>query len=134
MEHSNITTANSSQIAAPASLPSNTVLNFFEDNEKNFWIGTQAGMVRLTRAQVSIVPLPKANDSDFGTIYKDRDGSFWIGSTLLFQMKMASSIRKRCRGSMASMCATSIATARARCGWEPMEMAFFGLRQAARRI
>jgi signal transduction histidine kinase/ligand-binding sensor domain-containing protein len=75
------------QITAPASLPSNTVLNFFEDSEKNFWIGTQAGMVRLTRAQVSIVPLPKANDSDFGTIYEDRDGSFWIGSTLLFEMR-----------------------------------------------
>jgi len=74
-------------ITAPASLPSNTVLNFFEDNERNFWIGTQSGMLRLTDAQVSIVPLPKANDSDFGTIYQDRDGSFWIGSTLLFRMK-----------------------------------------------
>jgi ligand-binding sensor domain-containing protein/signal transduction histidine kinase len=75
------------QITAPQSLPSNTVLNFFEDDERNFWIGTQAGMLRLTRAQVSIIPLPKANDSDFGTIYMDRDGSFWIGSTLLFRMK-----------------------------------------------
>ncbi|MGA7339164.1 MAG: two-component regulator propeller domain-containing protein [Terracidiphilus sp.] len=75
------------QLTAPSSLPSNTVLNFFEDGEKNFWIGTQAGMVRLTRAQVSVVPLPKANDSDFGTIYQDRDSSFWIASTLLFQMK-----------------------------------------------
>jgi ligand-binding sensor domain-containing protein/signal transduction histidine kinase len=75
------------QITAPSSLPSNTVLNFFEDSEKNFWIGTQAGMVRLTRAQASIIPLPKANDSDFGTIYQDRDGSFWIGSSLLFQMR-----------------------------------------------
>ncbi len=75
------------QITAPSSLPSNTILNFFEDSEKNFWIGTQTGMVRLTRSAVSIVSLPKANDSDFGTIYQDRDGSFWIGSTLLFQMK-----------------------------------------------
>ncbi len=75
------------QITAPASLPSNTVLNFFEDSEKNFWIGTQSGMVRLTRAQVSVVPLPKANDSDFGTVYQDRDGSFWIGSTQLFRMR-----------------------------------------------
>ncbi len=75
-----------SSISAPSSLPSNTVLNFFEDNEQNFWIGTQAGMLRLTRAQASIIPLPKANDSDFGTIYQDRDGSFWIGSTLLFRM------------------------------------------------
>ena len=39
------------QITAPTALPSNTVLNFFEDNEKNFWIGTQAGMLRLTRAR-----------------------------------------------------------------------------------
>lgn len=75
------------QITAPVSLPSNTVLNLFEDDEGNLWMGTQAGMVRLTRAQASIVPLPKANDSDFGTIYQDRDGSFWIGSTLLFRMK-----------------------------------------------
>jgi ligand-binding sensor domain-containing protein/signal transduction histidine kinase len=75
------------QIVAPASLPSNTVLNFFEDSENNFWIGTQSGMVRLTQAQASVVPLPKANDSDFGTVYQDRDGSFWIGSTLLFRMK-----------------------------------------------
>ncbi|MGB7267785.1 MAG: two-component regulator propeller domain-containing protein [Terracidiphilus sp.] len=73
-------------IAAPALLPSNTVLNLFEDNERNFWIGTQAGMLRLTRAQATIIQLPKANDSDFGTIYQDRDGSFWIGSTLLFRM------------------------------------------------
>jgi ligand-binding sensor domain-containing protein/signal transduction histidine kinase len=75
------------QIFAPALLPSNTVLNFFEDAEKNFWIGTQTGMLRLTPAQVSIVSLPQAKDSDFGTVYQDRDGSFWIGSTLLFQMK-----------------------------------------------
>jgi ligand-binding sensor domain-containing protein/signal transduction histidine kinase len=75
------------QITAPQSLPSNTVLNFFEDDEQNFWIGTQSGMLRLTEAQVSIIPLPKANDSDFGTIYLDRDGSSWIGSTLLFRMK-----------------------------------------------
>jgi ligand-binding sensor domain-containing protein/signal transduction histidine kinase len=78
---------NMTQITAPASLPSNTVLNLFEDNERNFWIGTQSGMLRLTEAQLSIVSLPKANDSDFGTIYQDRDGSFWIGSTLLFHMK-----------------------------------------------
>ena len=75
------------QITAPTELPSNTVLNFFEDREKNFWIGTQTGMVRLTRSKVSTVPLPQANDSDFETIYGDHDGSLWIGSTLLFQMK-----------------------------------------------
>jgi ligand-binding sensor domain-containing protein/signal transduction histidine kinase len=75
------------QITAPSALPSNTVLNLFEDKEGNFWIGTQTGMARLTRSKVNIVPLPQANDSDFETIYRDSDGSFWIGSTLLFQMR-----------------------------------------------
>jgi len=51
------------------------------------WIGTQAGMVRLTRSKVSVASLPKANDSDFESIYRDCDSSFWIGSTLRFQMK-----------------------------------------------
>jgi ligand-binding sensor domain-containing protein/signal transduction histidine kinase len=74
-------------ITAPAQLPSNTVLNFFEDNEKNFWIGTQTGMLRLTRSPVSIVPFPLQNDADFGTIYQDRDGSFWIASAQLFHLR-----------------------------------------------
>ena len=75
------------QITAPESLPSNTVLNLFEDAEKNLWIGTQTGMIRLTKLDIEVVPLPHANDSDFETIYRDRDGSFWIGSTLLFHMR-----------------------------------------------
>jgi len=75
------------QITAPESLPSNTVLNLFEDAEKDLWIGTQTGMIRLTRLNIDVVPLPHANDSDFETIYRDRDGSFWIGSTVLFHMR-----------------------------------------------
>lgn len=73
-------------ITAPAQLPSNTVLNFFEDDEKNFWIGTQTGMLRLTRSAVTIIPFPTQNDADFGTIYQDRDGSFWIASAQLFHL------------------------------------------------
>lgn len=69
------------------SLPSNTVLNFFEDSEKNYWIATQAGMLRLTHTPVSIVRLPQATDADFGTIYEDRDGSFWIASAELFRLQ-----------------------------------------------
>ena len=74
-------------ITAPASLPSNTVLNVFEDDEKNLWIGTQAGMLRLTRTPVRIVPLPQAADSDFGTLYADRDGTLWVVSTDVFQVR-----------------------------------------------
>jgi ligand-binding sensor domain-containing protein/signal transduction histidine kinase len=74
-------------ILAPPNLPSNTVLRFFEDSEHNFWIGTQAGMLRLTRSPVSIVAFPMQSDSDFGTIYQGRDGSFWVASAQLFQLK-----------------------------------------------
>jgi ligand-binding sensor domain-containing protein/signal transduction histidine kinase len=75
------------QMTAPDQLPSNTVLNFYEDDEMNLWLGTQAGMLRLARTPLLVTPLPQANDSDFGTIYQDRDGSFWIGSTRLFRMR-----------------------------------------------
>jgi ligand-binding sensor domain-containing protein/signal transduction histidine kinase len=74
-------------VLARPNLPSNTVLRFFEDSEHNFWIGTQAGMLRLTRSPVSIVAFPMQSDSDFGTIYQGRDGSFWVASAQLFQLK-----------------------------------------------
>jgi signal transduction histidine kinase/ligand-binding sensor domain-containing protein len=74
-------------VTAPDSLPSNTVLNVFEDDEQNLWIGTQAGMLRLTRTPVRIVPLPQAADSDFGTLYADRDGTLWVVSTDVFQVR-----------------------------------------------
>jgi ligand-binding sensor domain-containing protein/signal transduction histidine kinase len=74
-------------IDAPDSLPSNTVLNIFEDDEKNLWIGTQAGMLRLTRTPVRVVPLPQATDSDFGTLYQDRDGTLWVISTDIFRLR-----------------------------------------------
>lgn len=74
-------------MTAPDSLPSNTVLNVFEDDENNIWIGTQAGVLRLTKTPVRIVPLPHAEDSDFGTIYRDRDGTIWVVSTDVFRLR-----------------------------------------------
>ncbi len=74
-------------ITAPSSLPSNTVLNIFEDDETNIWVGTQAGMLRLTRTPVRIIPLPQSADSDFGTLYLDRDGTLWVVSTHVFQVR-----------------------------------------------
>ncbi len=68
-------------------LPSSTVLNIFEDDEGNIWIGTQTGMVRLTHTPVRIVPLPQSVDSDFGTIQSDRDGTIWIVSANVFRMR-----------------------------------------------
>jgi len=82
-----MTNGTTTSITAPDSLPSNTVLNIFEDDENNIWIGTQAGMLRLTRTPVRIIPLPQAADSDFGTLYEDRDGTLWVVSTHVFQVR-----------------------------------------------
>jgi signal transduction histidine kinase/ligand-binding sensor domain-containing protein len=74
-------------MTAEGTLPSNTVLSVFEDDERNIWIGTQAGMVRLTRTPVRIALLPQTVDSDFGTIYADHDGTIWVVSTDVFRMR-----------------------------------------------
>ena len=73
-----------SQIAAPNSLPSNTALNLFEDAETNIWIGTQAGMVRLSQTPIKTVSLPDASDYDAETIYQDQNGDLWIAAANLF--------------------------------------------------
>jgi ligand-binding sensor domain-containing protein/signal transduction histidine kinase len=65
-------------------LPSSTVLSILEDTTKNVWLGTEAGMVRLSRTPVSLIPLPDA--SDFETISADKDGSLWVASTKLFHL------------------------------------------------
>jgi ligand-binding sensor domain-containing protein/signal transduction histidine kinase len=82
-------------ILAPTYLPSNTALSFLEDHERNLWIGTQAGMLRLTRSPVNIIAFPTPSDSDFGTIYQDRDGSFWMASAQLFQLKNGAFVPER---------------------------------------
>ena len=75
------------QLAAPQFLPSNTVLAIAEDSENNIWLGTQAGLLRLTRSPVAITAFPEASDSQFETIYQDHDGSVWAASTKLFHIR-----------------------------------------------
>lgn len=70
------------------SLPSSTISAVFEDNEKNIWLGTQAGMLRMTKTPVRITALPGGADSEFETIYQDRDESLWVAvSTHLFRIR-----------------------------------------------
>lgn len=75
-----------SQITAPDNLPSNTALNLFEDAENNIWIGTQAGMLRLSKSPVQTVALPDASDYDAETVYQDRDGDLWVAAASLFRV------------------------------------------------
>jgi ligand-binding sensor domain-containing protein/signal transduction histidine kinase len=76
-----------SAITAPNKLPSNTVLNLFEDVEKNIWVGTQAGMLRLSQTPVRTVELPDASDSDAETVYQDFDNDVWIAAANLFRFQ-----------------------------------------------
>ncbi len=73
-------------LSAPDFLPSNTVLAIFEDSEHNLWLGTEAGILRLSRSPVAITPFPGASDSQFETIYQDHDGSVWAASAHLFHI------------------------------------------------
>lgn len=67
-------------------LPSNTVLNLFEDVERNVWIGTQGGMLRFIQTPVRTVRLPDAADSDAETVYQDRNGDLWVAAVNLFRV------------------------------------------------
>jgi ligand-binding sensor domain-containing protein/signal transduction histidine kinase len=74
-----------SQITSPDDLPSNTALNLFEDIENNIWIGTQAGMLRLSKTPIQTVALPDAADYDAETVYQDHDGYLWVAAANLFR-------------------------------------------------
>jgi ligand-binding sensor domain-containing protein/signal transduction histidine kinase len=76
-----------SQMTAPESLPSNTVLNLFEDIESNIWVGTQAGMLRLSKTPIQTVTLPDAGDYDAETVYQDPNGDLWIAAANLFRFR-----------------------------------------------
>lgn len=75
-----------SRLAAGLQLPSNTILSSFLGAGKNIWVGTQTGLVRINRTAVNTLQLPDYADADFGTIYRDRDGSLWVGSSHLFHI------------------------------------------------
>jgi len=75
------------QTEAPDKLPSNTVFTGLEDAEGNLWIGTQSGLLRLSRGGVQLTELPKTVDADFASLLHDEDGSFWICSRQLFHTK-----------------------------------------------
>lgn len=79
-------TAGNNLLAAPRLRISGTVLSFFEDRERNIWAGSESGMTRYSRTPLSIVPLPEARNSDFATIYLDRDGVLWSAGTHLVRI------------------------------------------------
>jgi ligand-binding sensor domain-containing protein/anti-sigma regulatory factor (Ser/Thr protein kinase) len=71
-------------VSGPQLLPSDTVLSIFEDDQKQVWIGTQAGLVRFNSTPVNLIPLPEGSDSDFETISGDSTGNVWIAAQNLY--------------------------------------------------
>lgn len=75
-----------SRLSSPAFVPSDTVLTVFEDSEQDVWLGTETGMLRLSRTPLNVVRLEHASESDFGTIYQDREGRLWAAGTRLYRL------------------------------------------------
>jgi ligand-binding sensor domain-containing protein/signal transduction histidine kinase len=73
-------------VQASKILPSNTLLSETTDVEGNLWIGTQVGLLRLSRTGIRWTQLPNALDSDFGSIMRDSDGTVWVCSSRVFRM------------------------------------------------
>jgi signal transduction histidine kinase/ligand-binding sensor domain-containing protein len=72
------------KITASGLLPSNTVLDVYEDNSHQIWLGTQDGLVRLSKTPVHVVPLPGGSDPDFETISYDSAGTVWVVSSQVY--------------------------------------------------
>jgi ligand-binding sensor domain-containing protein/two-component sensor histidine kinase len=68
-------------------LPSKTVLSIFEDAEQQIWIGTQDGLVRLSKTPVSVTPLPGGSDPDYETISYDPDGTIWAVASRVYAIR-----------------------------------------------
>ncbi|WP_158615475.1 sensor histidine kinase [Acidipila sp. EB88] len=76
-------------------LPSNTVLSMVGDHSGQTWIGTQDGLVRLSKTPVGVVPLPGGFDPDFETISYDeqgpgsgdRNGTVWAVSSRVYAIR-----------------------------------------------
>src|ERR1035441_10606064 len=75
------------RVSGPGILPSDTVLSIFEDDQRQIWVGTQAGLVRLNRTMVSLVPLPEGGDPDFETISGDDTGDLWVAAHRLYLIR-----------------------------------------------
>jgi ligand-binding sensor domain-containing protein/signal transduction histidine kinase len=75
------------KVQAKGLLPSNTVLDVYEDNADQIWLGTQDGLVRLSKTPVHVVPLPGGSDPDFETISYDGEGTIWVVSSKVYAIR-----------------------------------------------
>jgi ligand-binding sensor domain-containing protein/two-component sensor histidine kinase len=74
------------QVKTPSATTS-SVLSIFQDGSSNLWLGTQAGMLRVTPSSITIIHLPKISASEFGTVYLDARGTLWVASRRLYKVR-----------------------------------------------
>jgi ligand-binding sensor domain-containing protein/signal transduction histidine kinase len=86
------------RLAATRTHIDNAIFSVFSDSEQNVWIGTRNGMARLSRSPVQVVDFPDNQDSDFGTVSLDDNGSLWAASSQLVHIQGGRSIPWHFRG------------------------------------
>ncbi|MCL5746451.1 MAG: histidine kinase, partial [Acidobacteria bacterium] len=66
---------------APEMLPDNGILAILKDGERNLWVGTRAGLLRLSQTAVQTLTTHDGlADDNIRTTYADRDGAIWLVS------------------------------------------------------
>jgi signal transduction histidine kinase/ligand-binding sensor domain-containing protein len=64
---------------APGILPGNTVTSIFEDPEHSLWIGTEDGLLRLSRSTVTTLNEDDGfSDSYISNVYEDQSQTIWV--------------------------------------------------------
>jgi ligand-binding sensor domain-containing protein/signal transduction histidine kinase len=62
-------------------LPSDIVLSLAQDRERNIWVGTRDGLVRLKPARFAVYTTRDGLANDFVTaVHGSRDGTLWVGT------------------------------------------------------
>jgi len=70
-----------SNFRAPAALPDNNVLAIHEDRERNIWVGTSDGLVRLSKPDVGVLSSREGlSDDNVSTVLCDPSGSIWLAT------------------------------------------------------
>ncbi len=68
------------RITAGAGLPHNDVLSIQGDSEGNLWVGTQAGLTRISPSATRTLHVPAGDSESINTVYADPAGSILVVS------------------------------------------------------
>ncbi len=64
---------------SPRTLPGSTVTAIWEDREHSLWIGTEDGLLRLSRTTLTTLDQADGlSDNNVATTYEDRSGVVWV--------------------------------------------------------